>query len=36
VGDETLPSTARYWLRDPDEVRTFLERIGDHLHRSKQ
>jgi trehalose 6-phosphate phosphatase len=36
VGDETLPSNARYWLRDPDAVGVFLERLGDYLYRRKQ
>lgn len=36
VGDETLPSRARYWLRDPDEVRRFLDRLGENIRRNSK
>ncbi|MFO7974991.1 MAG: trehalose-phosphatase [Candidatus Hydrogenedentota bacterium] len=36
VGDETLPSRASYWLRDPDEVRSFLEKLSENLRRNSE
>jgi trehalose-phosphatase len=31
IGDEPMPTQARYWLPDPDSVRTFLGWLAQSL-----